>query len=226
MNPHGLPAWLDRFPNLQAMQGRTWERLLQASQELSLPAGATVFRPGDPCRSFLLVLAGSIRVQKISETGREIVLYRLEPGESCVLTTTCLLAGDTYPAEAVAETAVRAVAFPGGLFQEALGASPAFRGFVFSSYAKRVTDLILLVEEITFRRMDTRLARRLLEIRPPGGPLNVTHQELAAQLGTAREVVSRLLKEFERRGWVRLHRGRIEIRDRAALAGLPDQSPG
>ena len=165
----------------------------------------------------MLVLEGSVRVQKLSESGKEMSLYRVEGGQSCVLTTSCLLAGENYVAEAVTETPVRAVALPLAAFHEALAASQPFREFVFRSYGERIAGLILLLEAVAFGRMDGRLAQCLIDRADAEGTLATTHQELASELGTAREVVSRLLKEFERNGWVELGRGRIVLHDLAAL---------
>jgi CRP/FNR family transcriptional regulator len=189
---------------------------------MTIPPGVTVYREGDACENFFLVLDGSVRVQKLSESGREIVLYRVEAGQSCVLTTTCLLAHERYAAEGITETEVRAVSIPLARFHEALARSPGFRDFVFTSYGVRISDLILLVEEVAFGRIDLRLAQLLLD-QAKGELLEATHQQLAAELGTAREVISRQLKEFERRGWVQLGRGRIQVLDRDGLAALRRQ---
>ena len=214
--------WLDAFPELATLEAATRQRLIKGAQPITLPAGVTVFHDGDACGNYLLVLDGSVRVQKVSSNGREITLYRVGDGQSCILTTTCLLAGERYPAEGITETEVRAIALGSGLFQALMADAPGFRQFVFSVYARRVTDLIVLVEEVAFGRMDLRLASRLRDSADPTGAVTTTHQELAAELGTAREVISRLLKDFEHRGLVALHRGRIELTDRQALGQLAD----
>ena len=215
-------AWIDTFPELAGLEPETRRQLAERARPVTLPAGATVFRDGDACSNYLLVVDGSVRVQKVSSSGREITLYRVGDGQTCILTTTCLLAGERYPAEGVTETEVRAIALDNGLFQALLAASAAFRQFVFAVYARRITDLIVLVEEVAFGRMDLRLAARLRDGADADDRLAVTHQELAAELGTAREVVSRLLKDFEHRGLVSLQRGRITLRDRAGLDALAD----
>lgn len=213
-------SWWTAFPTLKEIQDPRWHALMAKAQEVHVPAGTSVFHAGDPCRNFLFVLEGSVRVEKIAENGREIVLYRVGRGETCLLTTSCLIAKERYPAEGVTETDVHAVALPHELFQEALAISPEFRAFVFASFGARFTDLIALIEAITFGRGDARLARRLLESGNGSNEVAATHQQLAAELGTAREVVSRFLKEFENRGLVRLTRGRIEITNRAGLETL------
>jgi len=211
------PAWLARFPALHSIADPYWLAARKTARVMTLPEGTTLFRDGDPCRNYLLVVHGSVRVQKISESGKEIVLYRVEAGQSCVLTTSCLLAEDSYLAEAVTETEVTAVAIPARHFHHALSHSAPFRKFIFHSYGRRIATLMALVEALAFERMDTRLARRLLDKRGDPGEISVTHHELAADLGTAREVISRLLKDFEHRGWIRLYRGRSEILDPDAL---------
>ena len=216
------PPWLDKFPALKALDDPSWLAALASTQEVALAPEAVVFRHGDQCRHFLLVLEGTIRVQKISESGKEIVLYRVGPGESCVLSTACLMAGDSYPAEAIVETPVKAIAIPFQRFEDALGGSRGFRSFVFSSYGRRVASLIMLIEEVAFGRMNGRLAQCLLDRAGRRREIIATHQELATELGTAREVVSRLLKEFERHGWVKLYRGRLELLHPGALGHLAD----
>jgi CRP/FNR family transcriptional regulator len=218
--PHDAAAWLDAFPKLAALEPDARGRFVAEAHPVTLPAGITLFRDGDACTNYLLVLDGSVRVQKTSSNGREITLYRVGDGQTCILTTSCLLAGERYPAEGVTETEVRAIALPGALFQALLSGSTGFRQFVFAVYARRIADLITLVEEVAFERMDLRLAARLRDGADRDGMVNATHQELATELGTAREVVSRLLKDFEHRGLVALHRGRIELHDRDALAHL------
>jgi CRP/FNR family transcriptional regulator, anaerobic regulatory protein len=220
MNDTAQRDWLARFPELARIDDPEFKRLAAMAQVVNLPAGVTVFRPGDACQSYLLVLDGSVRVQKVSESGREIVLYRIGPGESCILTTSCLMAGERYPADGITESAVTAVSLPVAAFQRAVVASDAFRRFVFASFGERMTDLMVLVEAVAFGRMDSRLAARLVKLGGASGKIAITHQQLAAELGTAREVVSRLLKEFERNGWLSLERGQIALRDVGALSRL------
>ncbi len=211
------PQWLEHFPVLKQIDDPAWKEAVTEAQTLTLPAGAAVFREGDQCSNFLLVIDGAVRVQKLSESGREIVLYRVEEGQSCILTTACMLGGKQYSAEGYTETEVHAVALPHHAFQLALHGSRGFREFVFDVYAERVTELLMLIDAISFGRVDQRLAAYLLEHANDTGTLALTHQELARELGTAREVVSRLLKEFERRGLVQLGRGRIGVQDQTGL---------
>lgn len=205
------------FPQFARLDPDSARMLESAARLVAIPAGTVLFQDGSECSAYVLVIEGSIRVQKVSEGGREIVLYRVEAGQSCVLTTNCLIAREDYAAEGIAETEVRALVVPATTFRTLLGKSEAFRDFVFAAYASRVADLLMLIEEVAFGRIDVRLAGWL---RTRTDEVRATHQDIATELGTAREVVSRQLKEFERRGWVMLHRGRIEIKDRNGLASL------
>ena len=159
--------------------------------------------------------------------GHQIVLYRVEPGQSCVLTTSCLMAHESYAAEGVAETAVSGLGLAPASFERLLTDSAEFRRIVFTDFGQRLADLMGLLNEVAFRRIDARLAVWLLQASEREGmTIHHTHQEAAVELGTAREVVSRQLKEFERQGLLSLARGRIELRDPATLrriAAAPDR---
>ena len=210
----------EKIPELAKLAGADRDLMVANAQSIDLPAGSRVFQTGAPCGAFVIVLDGSVRVQMIAENGREIVLYRVESGQTCILTTACLLANEAYSAEAITESPTSAVALPAGCFQTLLAQSQPFRDFVFSNYGQRISSLVLLVEEVAFRRIDTRLALVLVEHQDDNGDLNRTHNELAVELGSAREVISRQLKEFERRGWIVLSRGHIKICNADALANL------
>lgn len=210
-------VFFDYFPTLRDVDDDAVRELVQSVHPVTLPPGTKVFESGARCENYLMVAKGRIRVQQLSESGREIVLYRIGDGETCILTTACLLAHQDYAAEAITETEVTGYAVPRTAFDHLLARSARFRDFVFRAYASRITDLIMLVEEIAFSHVDTRLAKRLLDLAPESDTISVTHQELAVELGTAREVISRQLKEFERRGWIRLERGSVVIENRKAL---------
>ena len=212
-------TWIDRFPGLARLDADTKDLLVNRSAVVSVPKDSVIFGPGKSPENLLLMIEGTVRVQQLAENGREIVLYRVHAGESCVLTTACLLACEDYAAEGIAETDVTAVAIPRAVFDTLLAQSSAFREFVFSAYSRRITDLFVVIEEIAFRRVDIRLAQRILELARDG-VVAATHQQMAAELGTAREVVSRQLAEFQRRDWVAQSRGEIRIMNRAALEDL------
>lgn len=213
--------WLALFPELDGLPAAQRARLIERSHRIDAPPGMVVFSPGAPCGAYLLVLDGSVRVQMIADTGREIVLYRVRRGESCVLTTAALVGEEAYAAEGVVEAATAAVTVPRPLFDELLATSDPFRRFVFAGFGRRVAEILATMQSAVFHRVDARLARHL-GTASALGPLAATHQQIATELGTAREVVSRHLKAFERRGLVRLGRGTIEIVDRPGLDRLAE----
>lgn len=215
-----MEDWIDRFPGLSQLELAVRDELRTKSKVMMVPQNTVIFGPGKTPENLLLLLDGSVRVQQVSENGREIVLYRVLAGESCVLTTACLLAYEDYSAEGIAETDVEAVAIPREVFDDLISKSVSFRAFIFTAYSKRITDLFLVIEEIAFRRLDIRLAQKLLELARGQAHIKTTHQQLAAELGTAREVVSRQLQEFHRRGWVAQARGDIEILDASSIMQL------
>lgn len=212
--------WRSRFPGLSGLSEDVAHLLDRRARVVRLSKGSVIFGPGSPARNLLLLICGTVRVQQVSEAGREIVLYRVHAGESCVLTTACLLALEDYSAEGIAETDVEAVLIPQDDFDDLMSVSKAFRAFVFHAYSKRITELFVVIEEIAFKRIDIRLAQKLLEFKGDDNALHTTHQQLATELGTAREVVSRQLKEFERQGWLHLSRGEIELKDLMAVGRL------
>ena len=209
--------WLDRFAGLARLEPAIKAQLLARSAVVTAPAGTVIFGPGKSPENMLFLLAGTVRVQQVSDTGHEIVLYRIEAGESCVLTTACLLAYDDYAATGIAETDVRAASVPRDVFDDLVAQSKSFRNFVFAAFSKRITDLFLMIDEVAFQRIDVRLADKLLKLSHGDDRIATTHQKLAVELGTAREVVSRQLQEFQRRGWIAQARGAVMIADHAGL---------
>lgn len=209
--------WRQAFPELAESGDPILAKIMSGARVLSLSANQPAFHDGASCESYLLVVAGSVRVQAHGRNGRDIVLYRVRDGQPCILTTSCLLAGDHYPAEGIAETDVTAVALPAGLFYRGLNESDAFRRYVFRNYGQRLSALISRLEEVAFDRIETRLAQALLDKADDRGAVAATHQELASDLGTAREVVSRELKRFQSNGWVNLGRGSIVVLDATGL---------
>lgn len=212
--------WLSVFPELAAIQDDAWLETLRAAKEMVMPAGTIVIRCGDACQNFLMVTRGTVRVYESSKSGREIALYRTGSGDICILTLSNLLAGTDYAAEAVTEDEVGVVMIPMPLFQNAMARSEAFRNFIMVTLARRLSDVMRVVEQVTFQRLDLRLACLLGQLfeRNKSKAISMTHEELARELGTTRVVVSRLLKEFERMGCIRLHRSQIELLSPEALA--------
>jgi CRP/FNR family transcriptional regulator, anaerobic regulatory protein len=216
------PTWLPTFPGLSELKDKSWQDASHAASEFVIPAGTVVVRKGDPCQNFLLIQQGSIRAYDIADNGREIVLFRVSAGEMCILTITNLLEETAYSANAVTESEVRAIAIPIEHFKTVMSRSSAFRKLIMSTLVRRMSDIMRLVQQVTFHRLDLRLACLLGKFFGDQRAMiiQVTHDQLAKELGTKREVVSRLLKEFERMGCIRLHRGQIELVSEDALNKL------
>lgn len=217
--PHGAD-WTGSVRAIDVLDTETRHQLRALTYSVSASEGTRIFSEGSPCQAYLILLSGQLRVRKLGENGREIVLYRVEPGETCIITTACLMAETGYDAEGIAETDIEAQALPMRAFKDLLAQSASFRAFVFRAYGTRLADLLMLIEEVAFGRIDRRLATHLLE-RGRGRPeIRITHQDLAMELGTAREVVSRQLKDFEHHGWLTLARGAIRFENIAGLESL------
>ena len=189
-----------------------------AAAALSVPAGTVLFSESDPCKGFPLLLDGEVRVSRPSSDGRSLELYRLAPGEMCLVSSASLFRTQPLVAQAVATRPTRLLLVPPAVFRSWL-AHPAFRDFVLGLFAERMADLASLIDAVAFQKLDRRLAAALLGHGPE---LAVTHQELADVLGTVREMVTRLLHRFEREGWIELSRERIRIRDSAGLRRLAE----
>lgn len=212
--------WRQHLPELEQSTDPLTSEIFDNAQQIDMPAGSTVFQQGDACNNYLVILEGKVKVFTRADNGREIVLYRLIKGDSCVLTTSCLFGNKNYPAEGVTETAVTAIAIPAATFREALQKSSNFREIVFAAFSSHLTELITLVEEVAFGKIDVRLAKHLLRHCDDQNTLHSTHQNIATDLGSAREVISRQLKELESRGFIIVNRGSITITNSAALQQL------
>jgi CRP/FNR family transcriptional regulator len=213
-----LPELQAQYPVLAELPPGLREQIVAAAQAVTVPAGATLFDERQPCQGFPFVLAGAIRVAKVAANGRELPLYRVTPGETCIITSSCLLGNVPYNARGTTESETVLVLLPQGLFNELLAQAP-FRNFIFNLFAERMADLMRLVEEVAFRKLDQRLAALLLG---KGRVVHATHQQLADELGSVREMVSRLLKGFAEQGLVALGREQIEIRDAAGLRRIAE----
>ncbi|WP_209595713.1 Crp/Fnr family transcriptional regulator [Ruegeria sp. HKCCSP351] len=212
--------WTERFHGTSRLPKAVRDRLRTAARIVRCPKGGQVFGPDNVPDSLLFLYDGRIRVSQSSDSGREIVLYRVEAGESCVLTTACMLAEEAYNAEGIAETDVTAVTLPKHAFDRLVSEEDAFREFVFEAYSRRLIDLLRVVDDVAFGHLDIRLAERLLVLAGGREYIQATHQQLASELGTAREVVSRILQDFQKREMITQSRGRIAITDKAALKQL------
>ncbi|GIK40597.1 MAG: cyclic nucleotide-binding protein [Chloroflexota bacterium] len=193
------------------------KQLWQHARIAEIPAGASICWEGDTCTQLALVLSGAVRVYKVGESGREITLYRIEENESCILTASCILSQTQFPAFAVAETTVQAVLIPASILREWVQQYEVWRDYVFGLMSQRLAAVIATVEEVAFRRVDARIAEFVANLAEEHQEVKITHQEIAFELGTAREVVSRILKDFEREKLIALSRGSIMIHNRQAL---------
>ena len=217
--PRGKSAdWIDSLPALAALEPEA-RALVADLQPMEIEAGRTLFSPGAACSGFAMVLAGSIRVGLNSETGRALVLYRVGADEVCVQTTLCLMAGQDYSAEGVTETKVTLVMIPATRFDRLMAMSKVFRTFVFQRFGARLQDISRLLETVAFARVDARIAQVLLARADAEGRVAATHQALAEEVGTAREVVSRQLDALAKAGLVRTARGEVTVLNRPALEG-------
>lgn len=214
----GRDQVLALYPVLAGLPPAQLDALLQPQVVMHLPAGTQVFAERQPCQGFPLLVEGSIKVIKLASNGRELMLYRVAPGGSCIISSSCLLGHTDYNARGIAETPLTLLALPVKTFSALMLDHPPFRDFVFHLFAERIGELMQLVEEVAFTRLDQRLARQLLARNE--AQLNVTHQQLADELGSVREIVSRLLKGFAAQGLVTLGREQIGISDRPGLQKL------
>lgn len=223
LNRDDGPDWIDKFPVFSTPGDPGLRRVVRAAQVITLPEGPTDFGH----HNFCLLIDGLLRVRILSDCGSEISLCRIRPGQVCWFNTFMLLAPESYvvDADVVVESRARLVTIHEARFREALDESPTFRTFVWSSLTSGIAELITLVEEMRFGHMNQRVAQWLLTKAEDQAYIRSTHSSVALELGTAREVVSRLLKDFERAGWVKLHRGRIDVINKSGLGGLAHTSP-
>jgi CRP/FNR family transcriptional regulator len=194
--------------------------LRETAQLVRIPPGRDVFAEGDGVETIALLLSGVVRVYKVAETGREITLYRFGEGESCILTANAILSRQTFPAIATVEQEAEAVLIPAAVFREWVRRYEPWREFLFALLAQRLAGVMELVEEVAFRRLDVRVAGLLLAHSRHGNPITITHQQIAAELGSSREVVSRVLAHLAEDGLIRQGRGSITVLDEKALARL------
>jgi CRP/FNR family transcriptional regulator len=210
-------ALLAAYP---ALAGDMAEPHLRRLKQLRVKQGTVLFSPGDMAKGFVLVIAGRIGVYLTGSGGRELLLYSVGAGASCIQTTLGLMGEEPYQGEAIAETDVDMVLLPAADFTGLLEASGAFRAYVFKAFGARMADVTRTLEQVAFVRVEARLARHLLDSADMGGVIDATHAEIATAIASVREVVSRRLDAMRARGIVALERGQIRILDRAVLAGI------
>lgn len=189
---------------------------------LSCPAGTVLFRPEEACPGFVIVRSGTIRVSLTAANGREIVLYRVRPGDVCLQTFSCLVEGRTYSAEGIAETELEAEIVAPGAFRSQMDTDTAFRDNVLKAVAHRFADFEQLVEDVALSGFDARLARALLRLASEADLVHATHDALAVETGSGRAVVSRQLGAFSRMGLVALSRGEVRLVDRRRLRAIAE----
>ncbi len=203
----------DAYPVLSNISDPLWKDTIHQAKSMFIEPETVLFSGSATCNNFMLILGGTIRLFQSAEDGREITLYRVQAGDLCILSLNSLLKNQSFNAIAVTESPVRALAISSEEFRNILNSSQTFRDYVLSTLTERLCDAIYMVQETVFNHLDMRLACILggLFERNKGPVLKITHQELAHELGTTREVVSRILKEFERKNCIKLSRGNIEL---------------
>lgn len=201
------------YPVLDRLPAGLSRALRDQAMPVAVPAGTVAFDEDSPCAGLTLLVQGSVRVVRAGAQGREIMLYRVRPGESCILSVSCLLGNATYAARGVVESDLRGAVVPAALFERLVAEAPVFRTFVFELFGARIATLLQLVEQVAFHRLDQRLARHLLHCFEDAGGAEVdtTHQRLADQVGSVREIVSRILQGFENEGAISIARGRLTL---------------
>ncbi len=193
---------------------------LSSFSSIELPSDVTVFGDGKICENFYFVQEGSIRVDLVTADGKSILLYRIGPTQTCILSTSCLISSEPYCAQATTESEVKVIAVSKSSFDKLLRESESFRQLVFQSFSSRLSTMMATIDEVSFASLDRRLAKRLLEFQPVDDAISITHEQLASDLGSAREVISRKLLEWDKAGLISRGRGSITINDMPSLQRL------
>lgn len=212
-----LAALYMYFPPLRTVSPAMRMRLESEAVPLTAPAGSQVRPLGAICDSLPMLTSGTIRVVRYNDAGRSLMLYRVRPGEVCSMSVTGTLAATAFTATAIAEQPIAGACIPHDLLVDLMSDSVEMRRFLFAGVCERQDRLLELIDDLAFSKVEQRLAKRLLATQPR---VLATHQALADELGSAREVISRTLKVFETRGYLRLRRGEIVVTDGQALATL------
>ena len=218
MDSRNLARLAESFPFVGALAPDDLLRFNRAVQFPVLQVGQVAYELEAPCPNYLMCIAGRTRIYRTNEAGREMLLYKVEDGGTCVLTTQCLLSHTNFPAESVAETRTELAAIPASSFYSFMAELPPFRDFVLGDYTRLLGTMFSYVDALAFQTVEQRLARRLLVEAGEALVVERTHQQLASDIGSVREIVSRHLGSWEKKGWVSNARGQIRILDRAALA--------
>jgi CRP/FNR family transcriptional regulator len=215
---------MQKFAFFHEINPRVQAAMTEAGSIVNLKAGDYFVHEGGALEGVAIVGAGRLRVFKSSSTGREITLYEVRGGELCLVNVLSMMTGAPAPASARVEEDITALVVPNDRFRMWIGTEAPLRNFVFGVIAEGVVEVMNLVEEIAFKKLDLRLAEYLCQNifvgQGQARELKMTHEAIAANLGSAREVISRLLKEFERQGALSLGRGRIAVVDQGVLKAL------
>lgn len=214
-----MVGWVDQTGFLASLDADA-RHALEGLKPLHVPHRTTLFRPGDQAQGFVLLLSGRIGVYLTGRNGRELLLYAVTPGETCVQTTLGVLGGAPYSGEAIAESDLVAVMVPPATFERLMASSTAFRKYVFKAFAARLGDLMFVLEQVAFVKVEQRLAHALIERADADGVVSLTHQEMSVIIGTAREVVSRRLEALASKGVISVERGAIRIVEREELTRM------
>ena len=208
------------YPEVENLLTPVSKEILESGTQMRVPSGTRLYTETEHCERFMWLLEGTVRVFKNSPEGREITLYRVRPGDVCVLSLQSLLCGEGFPAEATAETDLLGLTLMQSDFNQALDQSNGFRRYLLKILAQRIGNVMKLVSEVTFQRLDLRLACLMGQLfeRSDGEPIKITHAQIARELGTTREMISRILKEFEHQHCIRLQRGEIHLISREGLS--------
>ena len=220
LNDEQFAKFLQGFPALNSADKSALQAIQREAFYANLKAGQDIFFPGDDVNALALLLNGTVRVYKAGESGREITLYRFASGESCILTANAILNNQLFSAIATAEDDIEAIMIPADSFRKWVTSYDIWRNFLYQLLSERLSAVLQIVDEVTFGRMDVRVANFLRERTQSENPLHITHQDIADELGSSREVISRLLGSMANAGAIQLGRGTIEVIDKPILENL------
>lgn len=212
-------GWVARASGIPALEPAA-TAILERLTPMQAPKGTVLFHPGETVKGFVIVLSGRVEIFLTGPSGREILLYAVEPGQSCIQSTLGLMGGEDYSGEAITERDSELVLVPRDTFLHLMGVSNIFRDFVFQAFALRLQSMMHLLERVAFQRVECRLAARLLKLSRETPVIHATHADLAIQIGSAREVISRRFEAWARKGWIKTGRGTVELLDHDALEQL------
>lgn len=214
----------DTFPFFNYLHKDKLNEFISKVYVMDFSKGSVILNEGAYCDNMVLILHGSVRVYKLSPNGKEITLYHLGSGETCILVVSCLMGNTNYPAIAEVEETVKLVIIPAAYYKKLFSEEPLWQSFIFNTLSNRLMEVMLLIDEVVFKSIDTRLAVFLLErlTNKDNNQLELTHEKIAFELGTAREVISRILKNFEKKGILSLSRGKILINNIEDLKKISD----